>query len=65
MEDEMLVTVTDVCMLLFQGGQAMFYFQKKTFKRADQMDIFSKQYMWRIKGGHGALNMFLTHRFYS
>lgn len=40
-------------------------FPKKTFKRADQMDIFSKQYMWRIKGGHGALKMFLTHRFYS
>lgn len=28
------------------------------------MDIFSKQYMWRIKGDHGALKMFLTHRFY-
>lgn len=28
------------------------------------MGIFSKQYMWRIKGGHGALKMFLTHRFY-
>lgn len=33
MEDEMLVTVTDVCMLLFQGGQAMFYFQKKKLLR--------------------------------
>lgn len=41
-----------------------YFISKKTFKRTDQMGIFSKQYMWRIKGGHGALKVFLTHRFY-
>lgn len=28
------------------------------------MDIFSKQYMWRIKEDQGALKMFPTQRFY-
>lgn len=45
------------CFIL--SGQGMFYFQK-AFKRTDQMDIFSKLHMWRIKGDHGALKMFLT-----
>lgn len=38
------------------------FISKKPFKRTDQMGIFSKQYMWKIKRVHRALKTFLTHR---